>query len=485
MDRILGRIFVRIFSGIFAGLMGIILLCGIGLSYQGTSQKIDPFYLERLGAGERAFYAGDFETAVDEMKIALIGLGGEKELMAKAYVYLGLSYYQLKNGKEADTNLRKAASLLEMEGLKALIENETVWNYLNRVMIDLGIQGPEVQEGAAVQFRNLEQRQMGGEEGENFVKNLEQQIKFNPRNVSLYYELYEYHMGNDNTKEAKKTLEDLIRKNRNEAKAYYLLGRIQYKQRDLKDADQNLRRVFSIQKIVPVEEYVLLEAQAYLILTTHLRGERQSSYRMFAEWADRFTVERIRYLDLDGQDRGIFLGIADSEGVKAEIARLEAEAQEGERGEVEEMTSVQKQEASEELETTEGQKTIAEQVGSLPTQKAETEDAVSGELKAGDLVPLDQVDTPPVLKSRVNPRYPPNALAMGIEGNVIVNALISETGDVVEVVVVQGLTGGFNDATTIAVRQWKYEPAVKDGVRVKVWKQITVTFKLKKNRQAN
>jgi TonB family protein len=472
MGRILGRI--------FAGMLGLIFLLGTGLFCQETSQKIDPFYLERLRGGERAFFAGDFETAVEEMKIAVVGLGGENELMAKAYVYLGLSYYQLKNVGEAKTSLRKAFGLLDMEGLRALISNETVWNYLNRVMIDLGVREREGEEVTALQLRNLEQRQMGGEAGENYVKNLEQQIKSNPRNVGLYYELYEHHMGSGNIKEARKTLEGLIKKNRNEAKAYYLLGRIQYRQRGLKDANQNLRKVFSIQKIVPVEEHVLLEAQAYLILTTHLRGERQSSYRMFAEWADRFTVERIRYLDLEEQDRNIFLAIAESDEVRAEIARLEAEAQGGvsggEQGDVEGAAiPVQKQQADK------GPETVSETSGSLPIQQAETGDegAASGELKAGDIVPLEQVDIVPVLKSRVDLKYPPIAFARRIEGNVTVNALISETGDVVEVVVVQGLDGGFNDATVKAVRQWKYEPAVKDGVKVKVWKPITVTFRLK------
>ncbi len=472
--------------------MGFILLLGTALPVQETSQKIDPFYLERLRGGEQAFFAGDFETVVEEMKIAVVGLGGEKELMAKAYVYLGLSYYQLKNAGEAKTSLRKALGLLDMEGLRALVENEAVWNYLNRVVLDLGIQEREGERGVAFQLGDLEQRQMGGEAGENFVRNLERQIKSNPRNAGPYYELYEYHMENGNTKEAKKTLVDLIKKNPNEAKAYYLLGRIQFQQRDLKDAEQNLRRVFSIQKIVPVEEYVLLEAQAYLILTTHLRGERQSSYRMFAEWADRFTVERIRYLDLEDQDRAIFMGIADSEAVQAEIARLEDEARGGESGgessagqeEVEgaAIPPVQKKQAGEVEKTAVEQETAAEKGGSLLTQQAATEGegaASRGELKSGDLVPLEQVDMPPELKTRVDPKYPPNAFAMGIEGVVIVNALISETGDVVEVVVVEGLTGGFNEATTIAVRQWKYEPAVKDGVKVKVWKPITVTFRLK------
>ncbi len=57
--------------------------------------------------------------------------------------------------------------------------------------------------------------------------------------------------------------------------------------------------------------------------------------------------------------------------------------------------------------------------------------------------------------------------------------LLIFTGDVADVVVVQGLVGGFDEETVKAVRQWKYEPAVKDGQRVKVWKQITITFKLR------
>jgi outer membrane biosynthesis protein TonB len=39
------------------------------------------------------------------------------------------------------------------------------------------------------------------------------------------------------------------------------------------------------------------------------------------------------------------------------------------------------------------------------------------------------------------------------------------------------LPGGFNEETAKAVRQWKYKPAEKDGVKVKVWKQITIAYK--------
>ena len=47
--------------------------------------------------------------------------------------------------------------------------------------------------------------------------------------------------------------------------------------------------------------------------------------------------------------------------------------------------------------------------------------------------------------------------------------------------VVRGIKGllGFNKAAETAVRKCKFSPARKDGIKVRVWKPITVTFKLK------
>jgi len=455
MNKVAALLFVMIF------LWGIIVPC------QGNAQEVDPFYLQRLEGGERAFLEGDYKTAVEELEIALFGIQGDKQLEAKANVYLGLSHYYLGNSKEAKTRLREAKNHLGMEGLRALITDESVWFYLNRVLVDLKLMEAEQKQpaGMVIPPKIPGQKQTRNTMTESMVKNLEQQIKSNPRNVSLYYDLYEYHKENGNTKKAKKTLEDLIRRNPTEAKAFYLLGRIEYQQRDLKDADRKFRRVFTLQKTVQVEEYVLLEASAYHILTVYLRGDRIKSYQMFAEWADHFTEERIRYLDLEEQDRAIFMGIAEAEETQAEIERLKSEALNVKKEEVEEPAPVKKQHLT------------AEQAESEATQQTDTGGVASGELKAGDLVPLNQVDTQPVLIKRVDPKYPPTAQARAIEGNVVINVLISELGDVVEVVIVEGLPGGFNEETTKAVMQWKYKPAEKDGVKVKVWKPITVTYK--------
>jgi len=99
--------------------------------------------------------------------------------------------------------------------------------------------------------------------------------------------------------------------------------------------------------------------------------------------------------------------------------------------------------------------------------------------KIGDIIALGLVDTPPILIKRIQPRYPPSALSQGIEENVMVNALISENGEVEKTVVLRGGKSefGFDEAAQKAVSQWRFKPAVKDGVKVKVWKPIMIAFK--------
>ena len=98
----------------------------------------------------------------------------------------------------------------------------------------------------------------------------------------------------------------------------------------------------------------------------------------------------------------------------------------------------------------------------------------------GELVPLNEVSIPPVLIKRINPKYPSQAFSLGVSGTVTVNALISETGDVIRTEILKGIKGGygFERAAETAVKQWKYRPAMKKGVPVRVWKAIDINFKL-------
>jgi TonB family protein len=98
--------------------------------------------------------------------------------------------------------------------------------------------------------------------------------------------------------------------------------------------------------------------------------------------------------------------------------------------------------------------------------------------KEGALVPFDQIDTAPVLIRRVDPKYPPLALRSGVGGIISVNALISEKGDVLRTEILKGVKDGFGleGAAEMAVRLWKFRPAQKDGVNVKVWKSFDINF---------
>jgi len=98
----------------------------------------------------------------------------------------------------------------------------------------------------------------------------------------------------------------------------------------------------------------------------------------------------------------------------------------------------------------------------------------------GQLVDLDTVDEPPQVIKSFEPVYPSAALRFGKEGSVTINALISETGNVIRTGILKGLQDdmGLEQAAQDAVKRWKFQPAKKDGVAVKVWKPIVITFKM-------
>lgn len=100
---------------------------------------------------------------------------------------------------------------------------------------------------------------------------------------------------------------------------------------------------------------------------------------------------------------------------------------------------------------------------------------------SGAPVALEAVDTPPVVRGRVMPIYPAEAYRRGIEGTVVLNVLISESGRVLQTKVLHTIKGPFEFDTACmeALRQWRFDPAVKNGKHVRVWKPISITFKKK------
>jgi protein TonB len=68
---------------------------------------------------------------------------------------------------------------------------------------------------------------------------------------------------------------------------------------------------------------------------------------------------------------------------------------------------------------------------------------------------------------RINPDYPARALTRGIEGWVQVQFTISETGSVIDAIVVDSSPKNvFDDAAIKAILRWRYNPKVEGAVAV-------------------
>jgi TonB family protein len=97
----------------------------------------------------------------------------------------------------------------------------------------------------------------------------------------------------------------------------------------------------------------------------------------------------------------------------------------------------------------------------------------------GDVVDINSLDTVPTLVRPLRPEYPMIAARQHVEGTVIVTALVSERGEVLEVRVLGGERRmGLDDAAVRAMRAAKFSPGIKDGKRVKTWFPQRINFKL-------
>jgi TonB family protein len=102
-------------------------------------------------------------------------------------------------------------------------------------------------------------------------------------------------------------------------------------------------------------------------------------------------------------------------------------------------------------------------------------------VRAGDLVALAGDVIPPEPMYTPTPAYPPVAERQHIEGTVLLDVLVDENGSVQDIKVLRGVKPdlGLDAAAVDAVRTWRYRPATKEGVRVKVRTTLAITFKLK------
>lgn len=87
-------------------------------------------------------------------------------------------------------------------------------------------------------------------------------------------------------------------------------------------------------------------------------------------------------------------------------------------------------------------------------------------------------ESAPTLLSGNAPEFTQEARAAGLQGVVVVEALIDEQGRVIAAEVIQSVHPSLDKATLEAVRQWQFSPAMVDGKAVMKVVHIPVSFQL-------
>lgn len=111
----------------------------------------------------------------------------------------------------------------------------------------------------------------------------------------------------------------------------------------------------------------------------------------------------------------------------------------------------------------------------IPVVAAAQPSGVSG----GSAVPDDMPSYNPYELAE-NIRYPEFALDNGIEGEVILRALVGKNGRVTQIVVRKSTRQDMEKAAKDALLKTRISPATKDGEPVAVWIEIPISFRLDK-----
>ncbi len=98
------------------------------------------------------------------------------------------------------------------------------------------------------------------------------------------------------------------------------------------------------------------------------------------------------------------------------------------------------------------------------------------EVTRGQLVTLGPDVIAPKPINKVYAKYPEAAKVRKLQGTVRLNVLIDETGRVLDIKVVKSAHPMLDDAVVKAYQQWTFQPATKQGVPVKVWITVAMSF---------
>ena len=97
--------------------------------------------------------------------------------------------------------------------------------------------------------------------------------------------------------------------------------------------------------------------------------------------------------------------------------------------------------------------------------------AGSGDVSDGNMIP-------PKLITRAEPDYPESMRKDGIQGRVVITAMIDREGNVKDPTVLESINEILDAEAINCIAKWKFEPGTVDGEPVDVEMTMSVEFKL-------
>jgi protein TonB len=91
----------------------------------------------------------------------------------------------------------------------------------------------------------------------------------------------------------------------------------------------------------------------------------------------------------------------------------------------------------------------------------------------------------PTVENAIRPNYPDELWKTGVEGQAVVQATISVTGEVEKAEIVSADNPAFGEAALAAVKQWKFKPASKDDEPVAAEVRLPVVFSIPAEQKFN
>ena len=173
--------------------------------------------------------------------------------------------------------------------------------------------------------------------------------------------------------------------------------------------------------------------------------------------------------------------------IEAQRAQIEADLREVERNLELHNRALQEYQQKRELdEVKQSQSRLEELLKKYPNfeplQKEAREQLAALQRRASDLkrteIEKSELDKKAKLIYKVEPKYPDDARAKKIEGSVLLGLTIDHGGLPQNIQIKRSLDPSLDQAAVEAVRQWRFEPAIKDGQPVSMWITVEVYFRL-------